>query len=124
MNSKKAINQFKEIKKLISGTNIRLAAEWNSKYKILIATMLSPQTRDETTISVCENLFRKYPSMGKLSVAEIDDIEKKFPYIKMSMPTRVLIQEIENYYKLDKSAKYFTANIEKVKLIHNTHHDR
>lgn len=43
----------------------------------------------------------------------IGDIEKRFPYIKMSIPTRALILEIEKYYTLDKSAKYFTANIDK-----------
>lgn len=51
-----------------------------------------------------------YPSNKHL---QIDEVEKRFPYIKMSIPTRALIQEIENYYKLDKSAKYFTANIER-----------
>lgn len=51
-----------------------------------------------------------YPSNKHLI---IDGVEKKFPHIKMSLPTRALIQEIEKYYKLDKSAKYFTANIDK-----------
>lgn len=112
MNSKKAINQFKEIKKLISGTNIRLAAEWNSKYKILIATMLSPQTRDETTISVCENLFRKYPSMGKLSVAEIDDIEKiirKVNYHKTKAKNIIGTARILSGHRIPRTTKELVA---------------
>lgn len=51
-----------------------------------------------------------YPSNKHL---QIEGVEKLFPYIKMSIPTRALIQDIEDYYKLDKSAKYFTANIDK-----------
>lgn len=51
-----------------------------------------------------------YPSNKSLI---IDDVEELFPHIKMSLPTRALIKDIENYYKLDKSAKYFTANIDR-----------
>jgi hypothetical protein len=43
----------------------------------------------------------------------IDDDEKKFPHLKMSIPTRVLIRQIEDYYKLDKSAKYVTGYLDK-----------
>jgi len=51
-----------------------------------------------------------YPSNKNLI---IDDVEELFPHIKMSIPTRAMIMGIENYYKLDKSAKYFTANIDR-----------
>ena len=76
MNSKKAVKQLKAIQKLIRNNDLRLAAEWSSKYKILISTILSAQTRDETTISVCEILFKHYPSMIKLSKAKLDSVEK------------------------------------------------
>ncbi len=76
MNSKKAIMQFRAIKKLVSRNEMRLASEWNSKYKILIATILSAQTRDETTVDVCKVLFEKYPSMITLSKARISSVEK------------------------------------------------
>ncbi|MDH3353206.1 MAG: endonuclease III [Nanoarchaeota archaeon] len=76
MKSASAIKQLKAIQKLVRKKDMRLAAEWNSKYKILIATILSAQTRDETTIAVCENLFKKYPSMTKLSKVRISSIEK------------------------------------------------
>lgn len=51
-----------------------------------------------------------YPSNKDLIIG---DIEKRFPFMKMSIPTRAIVNEIEKYYKLDKSAKYFTANIER-----------
>ena len=78
MKSAFAVKQLKKIQKLIHKKDLRLAAEWNSKYKILIATILSAQTRDETTIDVCENLFKKYPSMTRLSKARVNSIEKYY----------------------------------------------
>jgi len=76
MDSKLAIKQFLEIKKLVRNDKTRLAAEWRSEYNVLIATILSAQTRDETTIPVCENLFKKYPSMTQLSRANIRTVER------------------------------------------------
>ena len=60
MNSKLAIKQLLAIRKLIRGNDIRLAASWPENWQILISTILSPQTRDETTILVCEDLFSEY----------------------------------------------------------------
>lgn len=36
-------------------------------YKILVSTLLSARTRDETTFSVCENLFKRAKNFHKLS---------------------------------------------------------
>lgn len=55
-------------------------------------------------------LIYVYPSNKNLIIGEV---EKLFPHIKMSLPTRVVIQGIENYYKLDKSAKYVTGYIDR-----------
>ena len=75
MNSKIAIKQLKAIGKIDSG--IRLAAEgWDEKWKILISTILSAQTRDEVTIEVCEKLFKRYPSARKLGDAPIGEIKR------------------------------------------------
>lgn len=49
-----------------------------------------------------------FPSHKKL---HIDETKKLFPHIKMSIPSRAVIMSIENYFKLDKSAKYFSAYI-------------
>lgn len=51
-----------------------------------------------------------YPSNRNLILGET---EKLFPHIKMSLPTRVIIKNIEDYYKLDKSAKYITGYIDR-----------
>jgi len=55
----------------------RLAGDgWEKDWQTLVATILSAQTRDETTIPVAEGLFRKYPTLEKLSKARYDDVLK------------------------------------------------
>jgi len=56
---------------------MRLAAEsWDKPWKILISTIMSARTRDETTIPTAEKLFLKYTSIKKLSNAKLSDIKK------------------------------------------------
>ena len=56
---------------------MRLAAEeWKNDFEILISTILSARTKDETTIPVAARLFEKYPSPNKLASAPLKDIEK------------------------------------------------
>ena len=70
----KAIKQLKQLEK--QGKNMRLAAEeWNKEWKTLISIILSARTRDETTIKICTELFKKYNTIEKLSNASIKDIE-------------------------------------------------
>ncbi len=45
-------------------------------FKILIGTILSHRTRDETTTIAARNLFRKYPSAKDLAVASVDEVKK------------------------------------------------
>jgi len=55
----------------------RLAADgWEKDWQTLVATILSAQTRDETTIPVAEDLFKKYPSIEKLAKAKYTDVLK------------------------------------------------
>ena len=75
MNSKLAVKQLKALGKLTEGKEIRLAAEWDEPWQVLIATILSAQTRDVKTIEICDVLFRKYSSVGKLSRARLSSIE-------------------------------------------------
>src|SRR3989344_4618871 len=59
------------------GRMMRLAAEeWASDFQILVSTILSARTRDEVTIVVAENLFKKYPTAQTLSKAKVSAIEK------------------------------------------------
>ncbi len=73
--SQTAISQLRALDKLVP-KEMRLAAQWPEKWQILISTILSAQTKDETTIKICEILFQKYPSPEKLSKAKIEEVEK------------------------------------------------
>ena len=99
MNSQIAIKQLKLLEKFTPNKKLQLAAEWDEDWKILIATILSAQTRDEKTIEICEILFEKYPTLEKFKRARIKSIEK-------------IIRPI-NYYKTKSKHILLTA-----KLIH------
>ncbi len=71
--------QFLEIflnaKKKYAHTQKRLAAEgWDADWKVLIATIMSAQSRDETTIPIAEKLFEKYPTLNTLAKAAYADV--------------------------------------------------
>lgn len=74
----KAIRQLISIRKITERhSQPRLAVEFSEPWKSLIATILSSQTRDTVTINICENfLFRKYPSLEKLALSRVSDIER------------------------------------------------
>lgn len=56
---------------------MRLAVEkWDRPWKTLISTIMSARTRDEVTIQISNNLFKKYPSTEKLGNAKLKDVEK------------------------------------------------
>lgn len=57
----------------------RLAAEgWKYPWQTLVATIMSAQSRDVTTIPIAEELFRKYPTLLKLSKANYQDVLRVF----------------------------------------------
>lgn len=72
---KKSLRQLSELKKLSS--TMRLAAEsWNEPWQSLITTILSARTRDEKTIPVANELFKKYNTVKALSKAKLKAIQK------------------------------------------------
>ncbi len=75
MERKKAIKQLKYLEKLVP-KDMRLAAEWDEDWKILMATIMSSQSRDETTIKIAEELFKKYNTLKKIAYAEYNNILK------------------------------------------------
>lgn len=78
MDSKTAVRQLKRIRKLVEdfGEEPRLAAEgWKEDWQVLIAIILSAQTRDSKTVAVCEKLFGKYKRVEDLAGASIEEIE-------------------------------------------------
>ena len=73
MELSRALRQLEELEKL--GGKMRLAAEaWDSDWKCLIATIMSAQSRDETTIVIAESLFSKYPTLRDLASAFYTDV--------------------------------------------------
>ena len=75
--SEVAISQLKALGKL-APKEMRLAAEWpkHKSWQVLISTILSAQTRDETTIAISKILYKKYPSLNKLANASLSSIQK------------------------------------------------
>jgi endonuclease III len=68
---------FKKVEKKYGKSEYRLAGEsWGPAWKTLIVTIMSAQSRDETTIPIGESLFKKYGTLGKLGNASHNDILK------------------------------------------------
>jgi endonuclease-3 len=77
MNSKTRLflKIFKQAEKKYSKSSKRLAGEgWQHDWQTLIATIMSAQSRDETTIALAQKLFKKYLSLDKLSKARYQDV--------------------------------------------------
>lgn len=71
----KAVKQLEELR--ISSSPMRLAAEeWDKPWKTLIATILSARTRDEKTIPVAQQLFKRYSTVSALANADIKEVQK------------------------------------------------
>jgi endonuclease-3 len=70
---------FKKAKAKYGLDERRLAAEdWKEHWQTLIATIMSAQSRDETTIRIAKDLFRKYPTLQSLADAKYIDVLRAF----------------------------------------------
>ena len=76
MNCGKAVKQLKKIERLVDDSML-LAADWKEDWKVLISTILSAQTKDETTIRISHILYKKYPTIGKLANASLNDVKNR-----------------------------------------------
>ena len=66
---------FNKAEKKYESSEKRLAGEgWEYDWQTLIATIMSAQSRDETTIVIAEKLFRRYTTLNKLSNARYADV--------------------------------------------------
>lgn len=75
VSKEKALKQLNELKKDVKP--MRLAAQkWKNDFQTLISIILSARTKDETTIPVCEKLFKKYPTPKKFSKLNRREIKK------------------------------------------------
>ena len=70
---------FKKAKAKYGLDERRLAAEdWKESWQTLIATIMSAQSRDTTTIPIAESLFVKYKTLKELANANYKDVLKVF----------------------------------------------
>ncbi len=79
MDKSRAIRQLISLENFEVRVGMRLAAEsWDEEWKTLIATIMSAQSRDETTLVIAEKLFDKFNNLNKLSSAKYSDVLKIF----------------------------------------------
>lgn len=77
MNKKRALWQLNKIKRLVEHRDdVQLAADWPEKWKVLISTIMSSQTKDETTIAISNKLYKKYPTLKRLARASLSEIKR------------------------------------------------
>jgi len=70
---------FKRAEKKYSKSSKRLAGEgWDADWKLLVATIMSAQSRDETTISIAEELFGRYRNLESMAKAKYKDVLRIF----------------------------------------------
>jgi len=68
---------FKKAEKKYWKSSKQLAAEgWKKDWQVLISTIMSAQSRDETTIPIAKSLFEKYSTLKKLANADYEDVLK------------------------------------------------
>ena len=70
---------FKKAEKKYGAVEKRLAAEeWAEGWQTLVATIMSAQSRDETTLPIAEKLFAKYKTLKELASANYKDVLEIF----------------------------------------------
>lgn len=68
---------FKAAERAFGKDTTRLAADgWPEAWQTVIVTIMSAQSRDETTIPIAEGLFKKFPTLEALANASYQDILK------------------------------------------------
>lgn len=75
MNTKQAIQQLKAIEKF-TDSEMLMAADFKLPWQSLISTIMSARTRDEVTINVSHNLYKRYPTIQRLASANINEVKK------------------------------------------------
>lgn len=60
----------------LTDKSMLLAADWTKEWQVLISTILSAQTKDETTIKISHLLYKEYPTLSKLARAKLREVIK------------------------------------------------
>ncbi len=75
----KFLEIFKKAERKYGESEKRLAGDgWDEDWKTLIVTIMSAQSRDETTIPIAEELLKRYESLESLSGAKYEDVLRIF----------------------------------------------
>ena len=85
INAKKAVKQLEVLQKLVRGKEPQLAAEQPARWKVLISTILSSQTKDVLTNKISAILYKKYKNprqLGNAPLTQIRRIIKPINYYK------------------------------------------
>jgi len=70
---------FNRAKARYLNNDVRLAAEgWEKPWQVLIATIMSAQSRDTTTLPIAEKLFKRYKTLRDLAKADSKEVLKIF----------------------------------------------
>jgi len=105
MNKKQEfMNIFRKAEKKYGKSLKRLAGEkWSKPWKTLFVTILSAQSRDETTIQIAENFFKKFPTLKPIAKAPIPKIKtalKSINYYKtkskhIKLSAKILLRDFK-----------------------------
>lgn len=86
----------------VFGTNTAYSGSEPTPFRILVGTLLSARTRDETVARVARTLFAKYPDAKTLAAAPLDDIEDSIRsigfYHAKSRYIKALAQQLVEQY--------------------------
>lgn len=114
---KSFLEVWKKANKKYSNNTKRLAAEgWKKDWQLLIATMMSAQSRDEITIPVAEAVFKKYRSLKQLSDASVSEIKKDIQKINYNATKAKHIKETANILMNKYDGKVPRTTAELIKL--------
>jgi endonuclease-3 len=73
-NMERTLKQSESLSRLTALKELQMEED-NDPFKILIGTILSARSRDETTSKIVRKLFQKYKNALELSNADLNDIK-------------------------------------------------
>lgn len=93
---------FKKAEKKYGKKEKRLAGEgWDRPWKVVLVTICSAQNRDEVTIPVMENFFKKFDSLEKIAGAHVKAIRDKIRSINYCESKAKYLKESAKILKND-----------------------
>ena len=98
-----AIAKMVNVKRIEDKTALGQISVEEDPFRVLIATILSARTKDETTLAASDRLFSKYPdakSLAKANVAEVRKLIKPVGFYKTKAPrikqaAKILLKQYE-----------------------------